>query len=58
MWKKLRILLHHIENHTSLLESCINFTTIKSNREKCSEIAQHISSDNVRRQIQYTECKV
>ena len=40
LWKKLRILLHHTENHISVLEFCINFTIIKSNREKCSDLAQ------------------
>ena len=58
IWKSLRIILHHTENHTSVLEFCINFTIMKSNQEKFSEIAQHISSDNTRRQIQYKECKV
>jgi len=54
MWKNFRILLHHTENHTSVLEFCINFNIFTSYRKRCSEIAQHISNDNARRQIQCT----
>jgi hypothetical protein len=49
--KKLRVLLQHTENHISVLEFYINFTVIKSNREKCKEIARNISSDNGKRPI-------